>query len=85
MPRSADELDRRIRDLEAERLRPVPKPFTNRAHSVGYDAFVSAAFAHNPLPCDPQDDAVILPPESESERAARIASLLAEFEGEEAD
>lgn len=50
MPRQADELARRLRDLEAERLRPVPEKPTNEAVDSRISALLASLrrdFAHH--------------------------------------
>ncbi len=41
--RAPDELDQRIRDLDAERLRPVAGRFTHRAHDDDFNALTRQA------------------------------------------
>jgi hypothetical protein len=86
----ADELQHRVRSLEAERLRPVPKAFTSRAHDDAFNVLIRGL-----VDTDVQNGSVVihrpvedrLTPDDESGAAAKrlkeLAQALADDDQEE--
>lgn len=83
-----DELAMRVRTLEAERLRPIPKLFTSRAQDSEYNALTRGYerdLSTSASTCDSQGkQPTLAASDTQSDIAARWAALQ-ELDDEEAD